>query len=907
MISAGQIDRRIISKQTLGLYSLLFVLMMSAIFGYYFFAANASFIWTTDGYTQHYLIFHDYLEKLRGFFTGSGFPLWDWSIGMGSDVIQSYGYYVIGDPFVYLGLLFPESMTEIAFHLLIILRVWAVGGSFLLFAKKMNFSHYAGLTGSILYAFANYGIFNMSRHPFFILAMIWFPLLCLGMEKIFLKERSTVFTVAVALSAFSNFYFFYKLTILIFLYAITRYFMVYKKEQEGSLLNLFLKTTLAYLIGLMISAMLFVPVVYGFLNASRTPGGIEMNMWIYPLEYYLALFDHTVVPGSYFWTIGGFSLLSFIALVSLKPLPKFKFIKVMLSLLFILLLFPFFGSLMNGLSGPYNRFSFVFAFYLALAGGYLVDQVKNLKPAAKKKSFFLLSIYTAAAVIAILFPDYLTVYMIVPIFFGWAMWFVLFSTYFSHSGKKNQIILGLVILNLVANGVGYYYSFGGNMISKVLDYGTVEQKYQEALGGLEKTRTIENQDISRVGVTSQDNRIRNQFIYLDTMGLNSYLSVSNGNLSEFARAIETSPYQTIQPLRGGVDDRSGVNNFLGVKSIIAKRQDKAFIPFGYDITNKPDNNQKFILAETENDFPFAYTINRGMSRSSFMELNALERETVLSNNIILEDEQYEEHNLVPADRQTEIEEVPFKQVISDKTPVIQADQMYTTESDEMTVKLMIDRPEELMGSELYVRLEGLNYSPIKENPLLRQPTNYTLNAAYGDINKNVYQADRYSFSSYFHRDSMLINLGYVEENSNVDNQVTLNFNRAGRYEIHSIKLYAKAIDEAQISEASVIRNEKALKMTTFDDQKIEGTIEDTTDKWLVTTVPYSKGWKAEINGKTVEPVKANIGFTGLPLFEGENHISMTYQMPYLKTGFIISVLGIIILGLSHFVLQKDKQ
>ncbi|MFL2072030.1 YfhO family protein [Marinilactibacillus psychrotolerans] len=906
MISAGQIDRRIISKQTLGLYSLLFVLMMSAIFGYYFFAANASFIWTTDGYTQHYLIFYDYLEKMRGFFTGSGFPLWDWSIGMGSDVIQSYGYYVIGDPFVYLGLLFPESMTEIAFHLLIILRVWAVGGSFLLFAKKMNFSHYAGLISAILYAFANYGIFNMSRHPFFILAMIWFPLLCLGMEKIFLNERSTVFTVAVALSAFSNFYFFYKLTILIFFYAVIRYFIVYKKTQKESLLKLFLKTTVAYLIGLMISAILFLPVVYGFLNASRTPGGVEINMWIYPLEYYYALFDHTVVPGSYFWTIGGFSLLSFIALVSLNSLPKFKFIKVTLSLLFILLLFPFFGSLMNGLSGPYNRFSFVFAFYLALAGGYLVDHKSDLKQTAKNKSMFLMIIYTIAAVISILIPGYLTVYMTIPVFIGWVMWYVLFTKRFSGSNKKSQMILGLVVLNMVSNGIGYYYSFGGNMISKVLDYGTVEEKYQQALGGLESNRTIESQDISRVGVTSKDNRIRNQFIYLDTMGLNSYLSISNGNLSEFARAIETSPYQTIQPLRGGVDDRSGVNNFLGVKSIITKKENEAFIPYGYDIIEDADENQDFILAETENVFPFAYTIDQGMSRSSFMELNALERETALANNIILEDEEYKESSLLPADLQTEIEEVSFELNISDETPVTQDGHLYTTKSEQMTLELTIDRPEELIGSELYVRLEGLKYYPIEENILLRQPTNYTLNAAYGDIEKNVYQADRYSFSSYYPRDSMLINLGYIEQDQDINDQITLNFNRFGKYCIDSIKLYAKPIDEAQISEAAASRDEKALKITTFADQIIKGEIEDTNDEWLVTTIPYSEGWKAEINGKAVEPVKADLGFVGLPLNKGDNNVTLTYRTPYLLTGCLVTLLGLGLLGVNHFILQKDK-
>lgn len=907
MINAEQNRSHSITKRTLGTYSILFVFMMIAIFGYYFLISNASFIWTTDGYTQHYLLFHDYLEKIRAFFMGEGFPLWDWTIGMGADVIQSYGYYVIGDPFVYLGLLFPESITEIAFHLLIFLRIWAVGGSFLLFARKMNFSHYSGLTGAILYAFANYGIFNMSRHPFFILAMIWFPLLCLGIEKILRNESSTLFTVAVALSAFSNFYFFYKLTILIFLYALIRYFIVYKSVTSQSLFKLFIKATTAYLLGVMISAVLFLPVVYGFLNSSRTPGGIEINMWIYPLEYYLALFKHTVVPGSYFWTIGGFSLLSFIALVSLKSNPTLRFIKIVLIILFILLLFPFFGSLMNGMSGPYNRFSFVFAFYMSLAGSYLIDHLEEFKAVGKIKSLILLIIYSLVAISSFFFPEQLTAYMIIPVIIGWMFWSVLFSERFKGYTKKKLILLSLVVLNMVLNGIGYYYPFGGNMISKVLDYGTVENKYEQALGGLEIEKSIENQDVNRVGVTSQDNRIRNQFIYLNTMGLNSYLSVSNGNLSEFARAVETSPYQTIQPLRGGVDDRSGLNRFLGIKTIIAKADEQAYLPYGYEVTEPVNDDSNFVSAETDLDYPLAYTIDSGMSRSDFMEMNALERESALANNLILEDEVFQGSTMAVEDSQILIEEVPYQLKVSDETPVEIQDNTYTTETNQLELELAIDQPERLAGSELYVRLDGLGFRPMEENILLRQPTSYTLNAVYDDIEKNVYQADRYSFSSYFPRESMLINLGYIEPESTIEDQVTLNFSRYGQYTIDSIELFAKPIDESAIAEAAESRNDKALAITTFEDQMVEGEVEAADDEWLVTTIPFSEGWKAKVNGESVDTVKANIGFIGLPLNEGENKVTLTYQTPYLLAGSLISLLGIGLLALNHYLFQKKSK
>src|SRR5699024_5037831 len=138
--------RQPITEKTFGVYTLLFLLVTTLVFSG-FYLTRTSFIWDGDGFSQHYLLFYDYLERLRQLFRGGGFSMWDWTIGMGADVIQSYGYYVIGDPFVYLGLLFPPSMAEFAFHFSILVRLWCIGGAFLFYARKMKFSHQAGLLG----------------------------------------------------------------------------------------------------------------------------------------------------------------------------------------------------------------------------------------------------------------------------------------------------------------------------------------------------------------------------------------------------------------------------------------------------------------------------------------------------------------------------------------------------------------------------------------------------------------------------------------------------------------------------------------------------------------------------------------------------------------------------------------
>lgn len=149
---------------------------------------------------------------------------------------------------------------------------------------------------------------------------------------------------------------------------------------------------------------------------------------------------------------------------------------------------------------------------------------------------------------------------------------------------------------------------------------------------------------------------------------------------------------------------------------------------------------------------------------------------------------------------------------------------------------------------------------------------------------------------------MLINLGYAEERT--DNQVQIQFNRPGEYEIDHISLHAKPIDSEQLNQEAADRKERAMEISTFEEGRVEGTINSSGSEMLVTTTPYSTGWQATINGESVDPVKVNLGFVGLPLVEGENTVTLTYQTPLLKLGAVISILGLLLLGANQFFYKR---
>jgi len=886
-----------ITKRTTLTYTLVFFALIIAIYSLFYFTNN-SFIWDGDGLSQHYQLFYDFSEKIRGFFQGEGFPLWDWSIGLGADVISSFGYYVIGDPFAYLGALFPESLRELGYHLLIFLRMWCVGGGFLLFARKFDFSHEAGLLGAVMYAFSHFVIYNVTRHPFFILPMIWLPLLLLGVEKILRKESGVLFSLMVGLSAIANFYFFYKLTILVLIYGITRYASFYSFRNWKFLLKMFWRCLYLYLIGILIAAVVFMPVVLGFLQGSRSVSGLEINMFIYPLQYYYLLFLNLLIPGSYLWTVGGFSVFALFSFFYLwRRRKNYSFVLVVILILGILLLTPFFGSMMNGFSGPYNRFTFAFPFYFALASGYFLERryqlvEKDLKLMRNFLIFF--SIFYLVPMFVL--QKYLM--FIFPMVIGWSIWILL--KYENRRSLNTQwmpkLLIGLVCLNVATNAFMFYHPRGKNAIEDTMKWGESEETYQNALGGLEKY--LPEDEIYRTGVTAQDNHIKNQFIYLDEMGLNTYLSIVDGDVANFAKEMEVGSFQLIQPLRNGFDDRRIPNHFFGVKYIITRADNESYLPFGYEVVREENG---YIIAETENASPLAYVEDTYLPYSRFTKLNPAQKDAYLAEGAVLEDNHSVE-GLQTFNGDLPVQTVPFEIESVDSSIQQTSENTFEVTEDDSQMTLSVN-PQNLANSEVYVHMQGLDFRPHDNIPLVTEDTGNRNRVYFGNREKSILQTDIYTFSSYFKRNNMLFNMGYTETG---EETVTIQFDDDGYYQMNDIELYALAANAENDAQNADEKQSNAMNITTFENERIEGTVNRDDPGLLVTSIPYSLGWDVTVNGETVEPVKTNIGFMGIPVESGHSQITFTYQTPLLKAGSVVTLIGFGLLGIVEFRFKRKK-
>ena len=203
------------------IYTLCFTAVSAAVFSW-FFLNGKTFIWKeTDGMTQHFnalVYYRSWLrELLENLFVKrqAEIPMWNWNVGYGADVITTFHYYVLGDPLNLFSVLVPLNAMEAFYGGLILLRIWLAGMAFLAWCGSVGEKSAWAAGGALIYSFNFWTIMAGVRHPFFMNPLIYFPLILMGIDRIFKKGKPYLFIGMTALCAVSNFYFFYMICVLI--------------------------------------------------------------------------------------------------------------------------------------------------------------------------------------------------------------------------------------------------------------------------------------------------------------------------------------------------------------------------------------------------------------------------------------------------------------------------------------------------------------------------------------------------------------------------------------------------------------------------------------------------------------------------------------------------------------------
>ena len=109
-----------------------------------------------------------------------------------------------------------------------------------------------------------------------------------------------------------------------------------------------------------------------------------------------------------------------------------------------------------------------------------------------------------------------------------------------------------------------------------------------------------------------------------------------------------------------------------------------------------------------------------------------------------------------------------------------------------------------------------------------------------------------------------------------------------------LKLFQEVVEELKSS---------VFELETFEDGLVEGKYHAGEDGWVLLTIPSEKGWAGKVNGESVSLQSGANALMMVPVKSGENHIVLKYHVPFLKTGFIMTVLAGIVLTMFGC---KDK-
>ena len=199
---------------------------------------------------------------------------WSWTTDLGANFIGSYSFYLLGSPFFWLTIPFPNWFVPYLIGPLLILKFGCAAFTSYFYIRRFTRTPQAARLGGLLYAFSGFSVYNIFFNHFHE-AIIVFPLLLLAFEQLITENRRFVFALAVALCAVVNYFFFFGMVVFTVIYFFVRLFSGAIKVKISRFFVLIFEAVL----GLGIAAFLLYPSILAILSNSRVSSLMLTNGW----------------------------------------------------------------------------------------------------------------------------------------------------------------------------------------------------------------------------------------------------------------------------------------------------------------------------------------------------------------------------------------------------------------------------------------------------------------------------------------------------------------------------------------------------------------------------------------------------------------------------------------------------
>lgn len=630
------------------------------------------FLYAGDFNSQQ-IPFYMYMNRV----VKSGRLDWGWAIDLGSSVVNSYSFYLLGSPFFWLSCIFPYKSIPYIMPYLLMLK-FAVGnmGAFGYLRRYAKNDNYA-MIGAVMYTFCGFSIYNIFFNHF-IESVVFFPYLLWALDEFVYNKRKGVFPLIVALNLVNNYFFFIGQVIFLFIYfgckVWTKEYRIAKKE--------FFNLAFESLTGCFMGIILFIPSAVSVMENPRVSSTLSgFGVWLYSnVQQYFAILASALLPpdppyvpslfteGAIKWT----SMSAFVALGGIFGLFVFNRYRKRSSFykIFIISIICAFVPVLNSMFYAFNSSYYARWFYMPV----LMLAAMNMQSFAMEREKIYQGLKCTAILTAVLLPFGLTpVDNNGKLFIGLAdqvaiywmnimiAFFSLYLTYFivsSYEGGKytQKLMSGLLSMTMMFGilhmGLTKMPQWDADHLYKPQNYDVLDEF------GFEDRMKNYRMDTY--------NCYDNLGLFTDVPCIQFFNSTVSPSIMEFypkvgvKRDVSSKPSRNLYALR----------SLLSVKYLVMPNWEVSNFEsdadlFGYELI---DDKYPYNIYQNSNFISMGFAYDKYVTYSDLESINAADRSHVLVRALATDESLIEKYNL-PLEKadQEDIYDYTYTTFISDVT------------------------------------------------------------------------------------------------------------------------------------------------------------------------------------------------------------------------------------------------
>ena len=875
-----------------------------------------------------------FFEALRNFVRGDADLLYSFSRALGGEFLGIYAYY-LASPLSFFVALFPKERMLEALLALFMLKGGLCGLTFGVYmhknSKKPN--KLAIIIFSISYALCSYAIIQQ-HNTMWIDAVMWLPLITLGIESIIKHGKFKLYVVSLAIAVFSNYYIGY----MICFYCVI-YFFIYYFANAGEFRNNPMREKLHFLrslgrivgysaLALGIAAVIILGAYYS-LNFGKTTFSdpFASSSWeSFGLKFDLMDFLYKLLPGSYDTVRPQGLPFVYCGILTLLLIPsyflskKYTLREKIFSGVLLLVLFASFSLNIvdlawHGFQKPNwlnYRYSFMFSFYLCVMACKAMADFENVSLRVTMGTGGLIALF---CVIIQKHSDgaYLEPNAFTCIYFSLIMIFAYLAalSVMQKPDKKPVASFALVcvlVLELFLNGL-----FGLIALGNDVGYSTYS-RYNDFLKRVRPiVETVQESDDSFYRIEKTFYRSNNDNMALNMRGLSGSTSTLNKETVRFLNSLgyaskahwtkylgNTPVTDSLLGIKYLISDQPLYENYYEVFATDSLTQYTAYLnPYALSLAyGVSDDLLEFELGFVENldeEEDDSNTDEKKDGQGVKNAINSLkgtinEWLNIEENNATVYVDDYEN----PFDRLNAI----LAAMLGEEEPV----SVFVPISSEIR-KLGVNQSSYAQNEVGYKPTSStaknvgisMKVEPLPETAeiFFYAPTDYPREV---NLSLTVDDKEPVKKGTFNGNDTTrIISLGVQEKGSELSLKLTLT---GSDYYIKGGANCFWYIDMAVFEDVMARLGENQFKVEEYTEHSFEGTYTASrADELVLTTIAYDNGWEVWVDGERVEITKALGALISFRVGgeAGETHdIRIVYNPKTVNIGLIVSIVSICI-------------